>query len=86
MFSGNKSTWMMLVLGLVSGLSIGGAVAVGVYLGCGTLQAPVIPGLADLHLKASASHGSDTFAIATGPIDDDVEGLAPGAVERGSKT
>jgi len=75
MLRGTKSSWMMLLLGLVVGLSIGGAVAAGVFIGRGRSQASIIPGLADLHLKASASHGSDTFAIATGPIDDDVEGL-----------
>jgi len=72
MLRGTKSSWMMLLLGLVVGLSIGGAVAAGVFIGRGRSQASIIPGLADLHLKASASHGSDTFAIATGPIDDDV--------------
>src|SRR4051812_48484016 len=75
MLRGNRSSWMMLVLGAVIGLSIGGGVAVGVFLGRTQSQSAILPGLADMHLKASSSHGSDTFAIATGPIDDDVEGL-----------
>jgi hypothetical protein len=33
------------------------------------------PNLAELRLKALASHGSDSFAIATGIVDEDSEGL-----------
>jgi hypothetical protein len=66
--------WGMVAIGLMIGLAIGGGVAAGVWLGQRGATAN-LPGLADLHLKAMASHGSDTFAIATGPIDDDVEGL-----------
>ncbi len=65
--------WGMLTIGLTIGLALGGGVAAGVWLG--QRNVANLPGLADLHLKAMASHGSDTFAIATGPIDDDVEGL-----------
>ena len=55
------------------GLAIGGAMTLGVVLG---QRSPVaFPGLADLQLKATATHGSDSFAIATGQIDEDVEGL-----------
>jgi hypothetical protein len=34
-----------------------------------------VAALDELRLKASASHGSETFAIATGSIDGEVEGL-----------
>jgi hypothetical protein len=67
--------WGMLAIGLTIGLAMGGSVAVGVWIGQRSAAPTNLPGLADLHLKAMASHGSDTFAIATGPIDDDVEGL-----------
>jgi hypothetical protein len=62
----------MLVVGLAIGLSLGGALTLGVWLGH---QSPAAAHWTDLKLKASASHGSDTFAIATGAVDDDVEGL-----------
>jgi hypothetical protein len=65
----------MLVAGLVLGLAIGGGIAVGVLLGQRNATVAGLPGLGDLQLKAMASHGTDTFAIATGPVDDDVEGL-----------
>jgi hypothetical protein len=67
--------WGMLTIGLTIGLAIGGGVGVGLWMGQRGSAPANFPGLADLHLKAMASHGSDTFAIATGPIDDDVEGL-----------
>src|SRR5436190_12815148 len=67
--------WGMLAVGLVVGLAIGGGMAVGVLLGQRSPAVAAIPGLGDLQLKAMASHGSDTFAIATGPVDEDVEGL-----------
>lgn len=68
-------SWGMLAAGLAVGLTIGGAVAVGVLLGQRGQSAAGMPSLAELKLKASASHGSDTFAIATGNVDEDVEGL-----------
>jgi hypothetical protein len=61
--------------GLALGLLIGGAVVVGLLLGQRGPATASIPGLGDLQLKAMASHGSDTFAIATGNVDEDVEGL-----------
>jgi hypothetical protein len=58
------------------GLSLGGAVALGVLLGRrGATEQASFPGLAELRLKAAATHGGETFAIATGPIDDEAEGL-----------
>jgi len=65
----------LLAVGLLLGLAIGGAMTVGVLLGQRGPELAAATGLKDLQLKAMASHGSDTFAIATGPVDDDVEGL-----------
>jgi len=58
----------------VIGLAIGGGLALGLIIGQRNTLLPDSV-LAELKLKAMASHGSDTFAIATGPVDDDVEGL-----------
>lgn len=66
--------WGMLAVGLLIGLGIGGSLSVGLLVGKQTATLPDSV-LAELRLKAAASHGSDTFAIATGPIDDEVEGL-----------
>src|SRR5262245_57120358 len=60
-----------------------GVLAIGVAIGllCGiTLdrrspEAAGAPAWGGLRLQAMASHGTDSFAIATGPVDDDVEGL-----------
>jgi hypothetical protein len=65
----------MLIAGLLLGLTIGGAMTVGVLLGQRTNSVAQLPGFEDLRLKAMASHGGDNFAIATGPVDDEVEGL-----------
>ncbi len=65
---------MFLTAGLCVGLAIGGALAAGIYLGR-QAQSLDQAALAELRLKASASHGSDTFAMATGDIADGVEGL-----------
>jgi hypothetical protein len=62
-----------LAAGFVAGLALGGALALGVLLG--QRSQPAVPALGPLQLKATATHGSDTFAIATGAIDEDVEGL-----------
>src|SRR4051794_35560655 len=67
-------SWAMLGAGVVIGLAIGGGLAFGLIIGQRNSALPDSI-LAELKLKAMASHGSDTFAIATGPVDDDVEGL-----------
>lgn len=67
-------SWFLLGAGLTLGLLIGGATTIGVLIGQHDLTAN-LPGLEELKLKAMASHGSDTFAIATGPVDEEVEGL-----------
>jgi len=68
-------SWGMLAAGLIIGLTIGTAAAVGVLVGQRSSLPAGMPSLAELKLKAAASHGSDTFAIATGNVDEDVEGL-----------
>src|SRR4051794_2768076 len=67
-------SWAMLAAGVVIGLAIGGGLAMGLIIGqrSATLPEGV---MADLKLKAMASSSSDTFAVATGPVDDDVEGF-----------
>src|SRR5215204_4418926 len=56
--------WGMLAAGLVIGLAIGCGLAVGLLIGKSNAPLPDSV-MADLKLKAMASHGSDTFAIAT---------------------
>lgn len=68
-------SWGMLAAGLLIGLTIGISGAVGVLVGQRSSLPAGMPSLAELKLKASATHGSDTFAIATGYVDEDVEGL-----------
>jgi hypothetical protein len=63
----------LLAAGLLLGLMIGGAM--GVLFSKRSPKLAASAGLKDLQLKAMASHGTDTFAIATGPIDDNIEGL-----------
>jgi hypothetical protein len=67
-------SYLFLAAGLGIGLAIGGALAAGVYLGrhADSLDQAA---LQEVRLKASASHGSETFAMATGDISDGVEGL-----------
>jgi hypothetical protein len=64
--------------GLTLGLAVGIALAVGVWLGMrNSASNKVMDGLplAELQLKASAAHGSDTFAIATGAVDGNVDAV-----------
>jgi hypothetical protein len=67
--------WGILLAALTLGLALGGATTAGIMFSRQSQPAAVIPALADLQLKASATHGADTYAIATGPVDEDVEGL-----------
>lgn len=63
--------------GLAVGLAIGLALAVGVGMGTRTRGDDVagrFP-IEELKLKAFGAHGSDTFAIATGPVDGNVDGI-----------
>lgn len=64
--------------GLAIGLAIGIALAVGVGIGMRHFShGDVMAGLPleELKLKAFSAHGSDTFAIATGPVDGNVDGV-----------
>jgi len=73
--SSSYRSWMSLATGAAFGLAIAGALGLGVYWGQQTAASPALPGLEELRLRAMASHGSDNFAIATGPVDEEVEGL-----------
>ncbi len=71
-----RLAWM--TAGLTFGLAVGIALAIGVGIGMRSSpgdQATSGLTLAELKLKASAAHGSDTFAIATGPVDGNVDGV-----------
>src|SRR5215470_10630689 len=70
-----RKSWLMLSAGLALGLTLGGALTIGVLLGRRSEPTAGIPSLEELKLKAMASHGADNFAIATGPVDEDVEGV-----------
>jgi hypothetical protein len=62
----------MLGLGLTLGLSV----ALGVFLGMLAVLHNSAPfGFPETVLQAAATHGGSTMAIATGPIDEGVEGL-----------
>jgi hypothetical protein len=67
--------WSMLFAGAVIGLALGGAMTLGVLMGQRQNDSANLLGLEALKLRAAASHGADTFAIATGPVDDEIEGL-----------
>jgi len=58
----------MLIVGLAMGLLVGVGMMIGTLVGVGHQQPPVV-------LHATGSHGGETFAMATGPVDSDVEGL-----------
>ena len=68
-------SWLLMGTGLLVGLAIGGAMTAGVFIGRNAQPSSGVAALDEVRLKASASHGAETFAIATGAIDDEVEGL-----------
>lgn len=69
-------SWGLLAAGIFIGLTVGGALAIGIWVGGKSPdQVAASVGLGELKLKAMASHGAETFAIATGPIDEGIEGL-----------
>ena len=65
---------LMLSAGLVLGLAVGLGMMIGTLATIGHQQASSIR-LPETLLHATASHGSETFAMATGPVDSGVEGL-----------
>lgn len=70
----NSRPRLMLVVGLTMGLLVGVGMMVGTLVGVGHQQ-PASLTMPETVLNATASHGGKTFAIATGPVDTDVEGL-----------
>jgi hypothetical protein len=72
-----KNPWLMLVAGLSLGLLVGLSMVAGVLVGTQRSDAPQAAGipLPEALLNATATHGTDNFAIATGPVDEDVEGI-----------
>ena len=59
-------TWGLLAACVLSGLLAGSWLE---------RRGQALPDLADLKLRAMATHGGESFAIATGPVDGKVEGL-----------
>lgn len=64
----------MLAVGLTIGLLIGVGMVVGTLVGLNQQQTGQLP-TADMLLEASTAASGDGFAMATGMIDDDIEGL-----------
>lgn len=64
----------LLVAGLCVGWIMGGVLVAGVAVQLRSDE-PVRSAFDDLKLHAMASHGSETLAIATGPIDEEAEGV-----------
>jgi hypothetical protein len=65
---------LMMSVGLVVGLAVGLGMMIGTLVTVGHQQAGSLRP-PDTLLHAVASHSGDTFAMATGPVDSDVEGL-----------
>jgi hypothetical protein len=69
-----RLAWMS--AGVSLGLAVGIALAAGIWLGTRSSAGDALSALPpELRLRASAAHGSDTFAIATGPVDPNVDGV-----------
>ena len=66
--------YLVLGLGLMTGLLFGLGMTIGVLVGLGS-RGGVRLELPETLLHATATHGGDTMAIATGPIDESTEGL-----------
>lgn len=60
----------LLAVGGSIGLALGLAFAAGIYLG-----RPAAQPWDELRLRAAAAHGASSFSIASGPVDEEVEGL-----------
>ncbi|ADB16388.1 hypothetical protein Psta_1713 [Pirellula staleyi DSM 6068] len=72
--------WRGTGLGLCLGLCLGLAVAAGVLLERGApasaeTHESIASRFAEMKLHASATHGAETFAVATGAVDEEAEGV-----------
>lgn len=63
-----------LATGLISGLLVGFGMLVGALVATDYLSSPRVQ-WPETSLQAVATHGTDSFAMATGPISDGVEGV-----------
>lgn len=70
----NIRSGMFLGAGLCLGLCVGVGMMIGTMATYSSLSQPSLQ-LPETLLQATASHGSDQFAIATGPISSEVEGV-----------
>ncbi len=68
-----RNPWLAFTVGLTTGLLVGVGMLIGA-LASRWANGPTAQ-LPPLFLNASATHGANTMAIATGPIDEGVEGL-----------
>lgn len=68
---GKRHPFLLVGIGTCLGLIVGVAMFIGAFA---ATSSPADP-LNELLLHATASHGSDEFAIATGQVSDDAEGL-----------
>jgi hypothetical protein len=69
----SKKPWLMLGVGLTLGLLVG----VGMLIGSLAATNSVTPAWSpsEVVLNATATHGGETMAVATGPIDEGMDGL-----------
>lgn len=65
---------LMLAVGLTVGLLVGAGMMIGTLVGVSHQQTATLT-FPETVLNATASHSGETFAMATGPVDTDVEGL-----------
>ena len=65
---------LMLAVGLTMGLLVGVGMMIGTIVGLDHQRSPGLT-MPETVLHATGSHGGETFAMATGPIDTDVEGV-----------
>jgi hypothetical protein len=72
-----KQSASLFLYGLALGVILGGVLGLGMLVGAlaSTWYGPRSITFPETRLQATATHGSDTFALATGPVGDEVEGL-----------
>ncbi|HAY78731.1 MAG TPA: hypothetical protein DCY79_02860 [Planctomycetaceae bacterium] len=71
----NLRSWLWLGTGLCLGLCVGLGMMIGTIVAYSSQSQSQSFQLPETLLQATASHGSDQFAIATGPVAPDVEGV-----------